>query len=77
MFVLISWHKLQNGLNLPKHAPTQSLPPLDGSTGFSLNLEWGLKSAAAAMLLPAPNCTGLQSYSSQKGYGKIHHRHVH
>ena len=27
MFVLISRHKLQNGSNLPKLAPTQSLPP--------------------------------------------------
>ena len=26
MFVLILWHKLQNGSNLPKLAPTQSSP---------------------------------------------------
>ena len=29
MFVLISWHKLQNGLNWLKLAPTQSSLPLD------------------------------------------------
>ena len=28
MFVLTSWHKLQNGSNLSKLAPTQSSPPL-------------------------------------------------
>ena len=29
MFVLVSRHKLQNGWNLPKLAPTQSSPPLE------------------------------------------------